>query len=77
MSSLLIKDVPDSVLAAVDTHAARLGVSRAEYIRRRLAQDATTDTIPVTIADLPGLAARASEMADPFLMRTAWSRARH
>jgi hypothetical protein len=37
---MLIRDVPDEVIAVVDAHAARLGISRSEYVRRRLAQDA-------------------------------------
>jgi hypothetical protein len=33
MADVLIPDVPEAVLAAVDAHAARLGLSRVEYIR--------------------------------------------
>jgi hypothetical protein len=76
MTNLVIENVPDSVLVAVDAHAARLGVSRGEYIRRRLAHDAASDAIPVVVSDLPRLAASAAEVAEPFLMSTAGSRAR-
>ena len=38
MTDMLIRDVPDDVLAAVDARAVRLGLSRSEYVRRRLAQ---------------------------------------
>ena len=36
------------MLASVDAIAARMGLSRTEYIRRRLAQDARTFGISVT-----------------------------
>jgi len=37
MTDILIRDVPDDVVAALETHARRLGLSRSEYVRRRLA----------------------------------------
>jgi hypothetical protein len=40
MTDMLRRDVPNDVIAAVETHALRLGLSRSEYVRRRLAQDA-------------------------------------
>lgn len=40
MAGVLIQDVPEAVRAGVDAHAARLGLSGVEYIRRRLAADA-------------------------------------
>jgi hypothetical protein len=40
VSDLLIRDVPDDVVAVIDARASRLGLSRTEYLRRRLAQDA-------------------------------------
>jgi Ribbon-helix-helix protein, copG family len=36
-TDVLIRDVPDDVIAALDAHAGRLGLSRSEYVRRRLA----------------------------------------
>jgi hypothetical protein len=42
MADVLVRDVPEEVLAGVDAHAARLGLSRVEFIRRRLAADAAT-----------------------------------
>ncbi len=52
MTNVLIRDVPDEVLAAVDASARRLGLSRSEYLRRRLAQDAVAPEANVTTADL-------------------------
>ena len=42
MTDVLIRDVPEEVIAAIDAHAARLGVSRSEYVRRRLASCSVT-----------------------------------
>lgn len=40
MTDLLIRGLADEVIAALGTQADRLGISRSEYIRRRLTQDA-------------------------------------
>ena len=39
MSDVLIRDVPEDVVAAIDARAAALRLSRNEYLRRRLRQD--------------------------------------
>ena len=70
MADVLVRDIPDEVVAAIDRHAARLGVSRTEYIRRRLAQDATG--LPATVADLRRLAAAFADLAEPSTMGGAW-----
>jgi hypothetical protein len=48
MTDMLIRDVPDDVIAALEAHARRLGLSRSEYVRRRLAQDAAVSDSPVS-----------------------------
>jgi predicted transcriptional regulator len=72
MSNVLIRDVPDDVLAALDQLAARLGLSRTEYIRRRLAQDARTAKITVTAGDWNMFTNAHSDLADPAVMERAW-----
>lgn len=72
MADVLIRDVPESVLAAVDAHASRLGLSRAEYIRRRLAADAATSVATVSVADLRSLADLTADLEDPQVMGAAW-----
>ena len=72
MADVLVRDVPDEVLAGLDAHAARLGLSRVEYIRRRLAADATTSGDAVSAADLRSLAATAGDLTDPQVMGAAW-----
>ncbi|MFV0462055.1 MAG: antitoxin [Nostocoides sp.] len=72
MADVLVRDVPEGVLAGVDAHATRLGLSRAEYIRRRLAADAATSGEPVSAADLRSLADLAGNLSDPQVMGAAW-----
>lgn len=72
MADVLIRDVPDNVIAALDAHAARLGLSRTEYLRRRLAQYAASGTSSVTVADLARSAERFADLADPDVMDQAW-----
>jgi len=70
---VLIRDVPAEDLARIDAHAARLGLSRTEYLRRRLRQEAERSIGPVTAADLDRFAARFADLGDPEVMRRAWS----
>ena len=72
MSHLLIRDVPDDVVAARDARAARLGLARNEYIRRRLAQDARAARVPVTTADLRRFADTYRDLGDADVMERAW-----
>jgi hypothetical protein len=71
MMDVLIRDVPDEVIAIVDAHAARLGISRSEYVRRRLAQDAMTGS-KVSVADLERFADDFGDLADPDILAQAW-----
>ncbi len=72
MSDVLIRDLPDDVLAGIDARAAEVGLSRVEYIRRRLAQDARVTRSAVTRDDLQRLEQAVSGLADAELMRGAW-----
>ncbi len=72
MPDVLIRDVPDDVIAAVDANASRLGLSRSEYLRRRLAQDVATPGSPVSTGDLTRLAEVFSDLNDPDVMSRAW-----
>lgn len=73
MTDVLIRDVPAEVLAALDAKAERLGLSRSEYLRRRLAQDAGHDESQrVTIEDLRRTAEVFADLDDPEIMRRAW-----
>ncbi len=72
MTDVLIRDVPDDVIAAVDARAARLGLSRSEYVRRRLAQDASAPGSSVSARDLDRFAEMFGDLADPDVMSGAW-----
>jgi hypothetical protein len=73
MPDLLIRDVPAEDLARIDAQAARLKISRTEYLRRRLRQEAARPATSVTSADLRRFAARFSDLEDSEVMRRAWS----
>jgi hypothetical protein len=72
MPDVLIRDIPEAVLAGVDAHAAHLGISRVEYIRRRLAADAATSSAHVSTKDLRKFADRFTDLADQEVMDAAW-----
>jgi hypothetical protein len=72
MSDVLIRDVPDDVLAALDLLSTRLGLSRTEYIRRRLAQDAHTARITVATSDWRRFADDYRDLGDASVMNQAW-----
>ncbi len=73
MPNVLIRDVPAEDLARIDAHAARSGLSRTEYLRRHLHQDAARPAAPVTADDLRAFTARFGDLADPDVMSRAWS----
>ena len=52
MTDILIRDVPDEVLAAIDTKAKRVGLSRTEYLRRALERERVVDANPVSVDQL-------------------------
>jgi plasmid stability protein len=72
VSDLLIRDLPEDVLAGLDTRAAALGLSRVEYVRRRLTQDVRTARVSVTSEDLDRFGREVAGLADETLMREAW-----
>ena len=72
MTDILIRDVPDDVIAALDARASRLGLSRSEYVRSRLAQDAAAPGSAVSVQDLARFADVFSDLADPEVMSRAW-----
>lgn len=72
MTDMLIRDVPDDVIAGLDAQAGRLGLSRSEYVRRRLAQDAAAPGSAVSVQDLARFADVFSDLADPEVMSRAW-----
>ena len=72
MSDMLIRDIPDDVLRALEARAATLGLSRSQYVHRRLAQDAKAGMMPVVANDLVAFATTFADLADPQVMDQAW-----
>lgn len=72
MTDILIRDVPPDVLAAIDAKAERQGLSRSEYLRRQIAQDAGRPSEQVTVADLRRSAETFRDLDDPGVMSAAW-----
>jgi len=72
MTDNLVRDLPENVVAALDAQAGRLGLSRSEYVRRRLAQDAARQDSPVTVEDLARFADVFGDLTDPDVMSQAW-----
>lgn len=72
MTDILIRDVPEDVVAALEAHAKRLGLSRNEYLRRQLAQDASRTGEKVTVEDLEWFAETFADARDPEIMKRAW-----
>ena len=73
MTDILIRDVPDEVLAAIDAKAKRVGLSRTEYLRRALERERTQANGPVGIDQLAQMAALTQDLDDPDVMTDAWS----
>lgn len=73
MSDVLIRDVPDDVLAALDSQATRLGLSRNEYVRRELRSVAQRSASTVTTDDLQRFTRTFTDLADPEVMDQAWT----
>lgn len=72
MPDLLIRDFPAEDLDLLDGQAKRLGLSRAEYLRRHLHQTAQRIEPEVTVADLAQLATTLSDLGDESVMSRAW-----
>ena len=73
MTDVLIRGVPEEVIAAIEARAKRLGLSRAEYLRREVIRAATAGDQPVSVEDLERFGDRFRDLADPSVMRGAWA----
>lgn len=66
---ILIRDVPDDVVAALDANAKSAGQTRAEYLRRLLAEQQGPE---LTREQLTRFTERTADLADPEVMAAAW-----
>ncbi len=72
MPDILIRDVPDEVVAAIDARAQRAGLSRSEYLRRALARERSVESGQVSVEDLEQFARTFADLSDPEVMASAW-----
>ena len=72
MSDVVIRDIPDDVLAILDQLAARMGLSRTEFIRRRLIQDARAARMSVTPEDWNRFTDSYRDPSESAVMDHAW-----
>ena len=72
MSHILIRDVPDDVVAAIDAKARAAGLSRTEYLRRALERERSEASLDVTTEDLARFADTFADLADDTVIDRAW-----
>ena len=73
MADILIRGVPDDLVVEIDAKAERLGLSRAEHLRRVLASQHTRGEGKTTVEDLRRFAEVFADINDPEIMAKAWS----
>jgi len=73
VADILIRDVPDDVLAAIDAKARRAGLSRSEFIRRALSREGNDIIQQVSVDDLVDFARTFADLGDRDILRRAWS----
>ena len=73
MTDILIRDIPDDVVAAIDANAQRLGLSRTEYLRRNLAREIAETSTQVTVEHLAEFADTFADLGDHDVMSGAWN----
>jgi hypothetical protein len=72
MTDILIRDVPDDVVSSIEEKAKRLGLSRTEYLRRRMTAWANVSDEPVTRESWAQFAELTQDLRDPAVMKGAW-----
>lgn len=72
MTDILIRDVPDEVIAGIDRKAERVGLSRSEYLRRALTREGSAISAKVSVEDLRVLSDLSADLGDAEIMGDAW-----
>ncbi|GAB1691261.1 hypothetical protein [Krasilnikovia sp. M28-CT-15] len=73
MPNILIRDLSQEAVERIDAEAANLGLSRNEYLRRKLEEGAgPVGERTVTAEDWQRSAEVFADLGDPTVMDTAW-----
>ena len=72
MVDILVRDVPDDVVAAIEVNARAVGLSRVEYLRRLLERERAGGG-EVTVESLRRFGETFSDLADDDAMHSAWT----
>lgn len=72
MTNVLIRGLSDETVARIDRSAAELGLSRNEYLRRRLEGDAPRSVARATEEDWKPSGEIFADLGDPDAMAGAW-----
>ncbi len=73
MPDVLIRNIPADDLALLDEQARRFGLSRTDFLRRQLHQQAHRSLDSVSVPDLNAMSDLLADLADPTVMDKAWS----
>ena len=73
MPDVLIRNFSAADLELLDKQARRLGLSRSEFLRRQLHQEARRVATRVTRVDLVHFSDLVPDLADEAVMTDAWS----
>jgi hypothetical protein len=74
MPDVLIRGLSEAAVARIDVDAASVGLSRNEFLRRRLEAERSTAATggQLTVEDLRRAAEAAKDLDDPQVMEAAW-----
>jgi hypothetical protein len=74
MPNILIRDLSQEAVDRIDAAAANLGLSRSEYLRRKLEENVrpAAGARTVTAEDWQRSAEVFADLADPTVMDAAW-----
>ena len=73
MTDILIRNVPNDIVVAIEANAKRAGLSRTEYLRRALERECRSSASEVTVESLERFCETFADLADADVMRSAWS----
>lgn len=74
MADILVRDVPEATVAEIDRRAGEQGLSRAEYLRRRLDAEYHPRPAPaMSSTDWQRFHDATTDLDDPDVMGGAWS----